>query len=64
MEYAYIRVSTKDQTKKQQFSAMSAFGISPQNIFMDKHSGKFPTTRLQTSSPKATAKRHLGHIKY
>ena len=40
MEYAYIRVSTKEQNEDRQLSAMLAFGISPKNIFLDKQSGK------------------------
>ena len=40
MEYAYIRVSSKDQNEDRQVSAMLNFGINPKNIYMDKQSGK------------------------
>ena len=38
--YGYIRVSTKEQNEDRQRVAMQAFGISDENIYMDKQSGK------------------------
>ena len=38
--YGYVRVSTKDQNLDRQISAMQEFGISDQNIVLDKQSGK------------------------
>lgn len=38
--YGYIRVSTRDQNEDRQMIAMKEAGVSPQNIFMDKQSGK------------------------
>ena len=40
MEYGYIRVSTREQNEQRQLIAMREFGISPNKIYMDKHSGK------------------------
>jgi DNA invertase Pin-like site-specific DNA recombinase len=40
MEYAYIRVSTKDQQDLRQFIAMESRNISPERIFSEKMSGK------------------------
>lgn len=40
MDYAYIRVSTKDQNEARQRDAMKQIGIVPWNIFCDKQSGK------------------------
>lgn len=39
-EYAYIRVSSKDQNEDRQKIAMVEYGIAPGNIYMDKQSGK------------------------
>lgn len=39
-EYAYIRVSSKDQQDKRQFIAMENRGILPERIFSEKQSGK------------------------
>lgn len=39
-EYAYIRVSSRDQNEDRQMVAMEEFGIEPRNIYMDKQSGK------------------------
>lgn len=39
-EYAYIRVSARDQNEERQRIAMTEFGITPRNIYMDKQSGK------------------------
>ena len=39
-EYAYIRVSSRDQNEDRQMIAMEEFGIEPKNIYMDKQSGK------------------------
>ena len=40
MDYAYIRVSSKDQNEARQRDAMKNLGIVPWNIFCDKQSGK------------------------
>ena len=40
MEYAYIRVSTKEQHIDRQVLALQAFHIPPQNIYCDHQSGK------------------------
>ena len=40
MEYAYIRVSSKDQQDSRQFIAMESRGIPPERIFSEKQSGK------------------------
>ncbi len=40
MIYGYIRVSTAEQRLDRQFDAMLALGISSENIFVDKKSGK------------------------
>ena len=39
-EYAYIRVSSRDQNEDRQKIAMVEYGIAPGNIYMDKQSGK------------------------
>ena len=39
-EYAYIRVSSRDQNEDRQRLAMVEYGIAPGNIYMDKQSGK------------------------
>ncbi|MEK4343310.1 MULTISPECIES: recombinase family protein [Brevibacillus] len=39
-EYAYIRVSSKDQNEDRQVLAMQELGIDPGMIFIDKFSGK------------------------
>ena len=39
-EYAYIRVSSRDQNEDWQKNAMVEYGIAPGNIYMDKQSGK------------------------
>lgn len=38
--YGYIRVSTREQHEDRQVHAMEEFGIAPQNMFLDKQSGK------------------------
>lgn len=38
--YGYIRVSTREQNEDRQLVALSAFDIPPENLFMDKLSGK------------------------
>ena len=38
--YGYIRVSTKEQNEDRQLIAMSQANVSPENIYMDKQSGK------------------------
>ena len=39
-EYAYVRVSTKDQQDERQFIAMKSRGIPLERIFSEKQSGK------------------------
>ena len=39
-EYAYVRVSSKDQKEKRQIVAMERRGIPPERIFSEKTSGK------------------------
>ncbi len=39
-EYGYIRVSSADQNGDRQRRALNERGVSPQNIFTDKQSGK------------------------
>ena len=36
----YVRVSTREQNLGRQLAAMRKMGIEPQNIYMDKISGK------------------------
>ncbi len=38
--YGYIRVSTIDQNTDRQENALEAFGVPPENVFVDKQSGK------------------------
>ncbi len=38
--YGYIRVSTRDQNEERQVRAMESFGISSENMIIDKQSGK------------------------
>ncbi|MCI8686871.1 MAG: recombinase family protein [Lawsonibacter sp.] len=38
--YGYIRVSTKEQNEARQRLAMRAFGVSEEQIFLDRQSGK------------------------
>ena len=38
--YGYVRVSTREQNEARQFIAMEEFGVIPENIFLDKQSGK------------------------
>ncbi len=40
MKYGYVRVSTKEQNEDRQLIAMKEYGVSPQNIYTDKQSGK------------------------
>jgi len=40
MEYAYVRVSTKEQQDLRQFIAMESRGIPSERIFSEKQSGK------------------------
>lgn len=40
MEYGYARVSSKEQTERRQIIALTEFGVSSKNIYMDKQSGK------------------------
>ena len=47
MIYGYARVSTKEQTEIRQIRALENFGVNPDNIFIDKQSGKdFQRTNL------------------
>jgi DNA invertase Pin-like site-specific DNA recombinase len=39
-QYFYVRVSTIDQNEARQLDAITNLNISPENIFMDKQSGK------------------------
>ena len=38
--YGYVRVSTKEQNEARQMVAMEAFGVTSENIYLDKQSGK------------------------
>lgn len=38
--YGYIRVSAKDQNEARQLTAMQQFGVSAENIIVEKYSGK------------------------
>lgn len=40
MEHGYARVSSKEQTEQRQIIALTEFGVSSKNIYMDKQSGK------------------------
>ncbi len=40
MNYGYARVSTKEQNEQRQIVALEEFGLSRQQIFVDKQSGK------------------------
>ena len=40
MEYGYVRVSTKEQNEQRQIVALLSFGLSRENIYVDKQSGK------------------------
>ena len=40
MIYGYARVSTKEQNEIRQIRALEKFGVNPDNIFIDKQSGK------------------------
>lgn len=39
-QYAYIRVSSKDQNVDRQIAALEPYSISPENVFCDYQSGK------------------------
>ncbi len=39
-KYGYIRVSTKDQNPERQSVAFEKYGIRPENVYLDKASGK------------------------
>lgn len=39
-EFAYIRVSAKDQNENRQIDALEAAGIENAKLFIDKSSGK------------------------
>jgi len=49
MEFAYVRVSTRDQQDTRQLIAMESRGIPPERIFSEKQSGK-NTKRPQLQS--------------
>ena len=38
--YGYVRVSTRDQNADRQLVAMQVFGVSNDNIYLDRQSGK------------------------
>lgn len=38
--YGYIRVSSRDQNENRQLIALKEAGVSPQNLYLDKQSGK------------------------
>jgi len=38
--YGYVRVSTREQNEARQLIAMEEFGVTPENVFLDKQSGK------------------------
>ena len=40
MDYGYARVSTREQNEQRQIIALSQFGVSQKNIYVDKQSGK------------------------
>ena len=40
MEYGYARVSTREQNEQRQIIALTQFGLSEKNIYVDKQSGK------------------------
>lgn len=40
MKYGYVRVSSKDQDENRQIMALKKVGVSEENIFLDKDSGK------------------------
>ena len=48
----YVRVSTREQNLGRQLAAMRKMGIEPQNIYMDKISGK-DFVRPQKPLPQA-----------
>ena len=39
-EYAYVRVSTKDQSEARQLIAMQKLGLRNENIYIEKRYGK------------------------
>jgi len=38
--YGYVRVSSKDQNEARQLAALTAWGVVPENVYIDKQSGK------------------------
>jgi len=38
--YGYVRVSTREQNEARQLIAVEEFGVTPENVFLDKQSGK------------------------
>jgi DNA invertase Pin-like site-specific DNA recombinase len=55
-EYAYVRVSSIDQNEDRQLDSMTALGIPPERIFVDKQSGK-NADRPQLQRLMATVRR-------
>lgn len=39
-QYAYIRVSSRDQNEERQRAAMVEYGVPEENIYLDRQSGK------------------------
>ena len=39
-QYAYIRVSSRDQNEERQRAAMIEYGVPEENIYLDRQSGK------------------------
>ena len=39
-QYAYIRVSSRDQNEERQRAAMLEYGVPEENIYLDRQSGK------------------------
>ena len=49
--YGYIRVSSREQNEDRQLIAMREAGVTEENIFLDKQSGKdFEKTKKKTFS--------------
>ena len=47
--FGYVRVSTKEQNEDRQMLALESFPVEPENIYMDKLSGKdFNRPRYRT----------------
>jgi len=61
LTYAYIRVSSTDQNEDRQILAMQELEIPPENLFIDKQSGK---DFDRPSYKKLTAKLTAGDLIY